>query len=86
MLDHLLLGVCSGKLFFHVTEPTAVQTFPGRSEEVYDMSLTRVVYIEATDFREDKPKGYYGFCPEQPIMLKCGVLHAALRLCISSGC
>ena len=37
------------------------------------MPLTRVVYIEAADFREDKPKGYYGFCPQQPIMLKCGL-------------
>ena len=46
------------------------QVFPGRTEETYDMPLTRVVYIEASDFKESKPPGYYGFCPQQPVMLK----------------
>ena len=48
------------------------------------MPLTRVVYIEATDFREDKPKGYYGFCPQQPIMLKCACQPLSYHICWST--
>jgi hypothetical protein len=46
------------------------QVFPGRSEESYPVALTRVVYIEATDFREVDAKGYYGLAPNKSCMLK----------------
>ena len=49
---------------------TTWQVFPGRTEETYDMPLTRIVYIDASDFKEAKTSGYYGFCPQQPVMLK----------------
>ena len=48
-----------------------LQVFPGRSEATYDVPLTRIVYIEASDFREADVKGYYGLAPGKTAMLKC---------------
>ena len=45
--------------------------FPGRSEESYTAPLTRVVYIEQDDFREEDARGYYGLAPGKSVLLKC---------------
>ena len=45
--------------------------FPGRSEESYAAPLTRVVYIEQDDFREEDVRGYYGLAPGKSVLLKC---------------
>ena len=50
------------------------QVFPGRSDEAYELPLTRTVYIEQADFREHKVKDYYGLTLDQPAMLKCELL------------
>lgn len=55
--------------------------FPGRTEETYELPLTRVVYIEQTDFREKKSKDYYGLALDQPAMLKWGALMHACVVC-----
>ena len=48
--------------------------FPGakssRSGEVYSVPLTRVVYLEETDFKEEDEKDYYGLAPNKSVMLK----------------
>ncbi|GAX82347.1 hypothetical protein CEUSTIGMA_g9776.t1 [Chlamydomonas eustigma] len=44
--------------------------FPGRSEDTYSIPLTRVVYVEETDFKEVDEKDYYGLAPGKTIMLK----------------
>lgn len=44
--------------------------FPGRSEETYAVPLTRIVYIESTDFKETDEKDYYGLAPGKSIMLR----------------
>ena len=58
-----------------------VQVFPGRkdSDETYGVPLTRVVYIEAGDFREADVKGYFGLAPNKQAMLKCGAPSAAAQ-------
>ena len=65
-----------------------LQVFPGRSEDTYELPLTRTVYIEQTDFRERKAKDYYGLALDQPAMLKCVSLtrrHLGLpRSCVQS--
>eukprot|EP00798_Chlamydomonas_sp_ICE-L_P030329 gene30329-35322_t len=43
---------------------------PGRSDATYKVPFTRVVYIEATDFKEADEKGYYGFAPNKQCMLR----------------
>ena len=48
------------------------QVFPGRSEDSYAAPLTRVVYIEHDDFREEDARGYYGLAPGKSVLLKCG--------------
>eukprot|EP01023_Acetabularia_acetabulum_P009293 TRINITY_DN14145_c0_g1_i6.p1 TRINITY_DN14145_c0_g1~~TRINITY_DN14145_c0_g1_i6.p1 ORF type:complete len:414 (+),score=50.65 TRINITY_DN14145_c0_g1_i6:40-1281(+) len=46
-------------------------TFPGwEKDSVYKVPLTKTVYIEQSDFREKKDKGFFGLCPEQSVMLK----------------
>jgi glutaminyl-tRNA synthetase len=46
--------------------------FPGKSDDDggYKLPLTRVVYIETTDFREEDEKGYYGLAPNKAVMLR----------------
>ncbi|KAG2447630.1 hypothetical protein HYH02_007548 [Chlamydomonas schloesseri] len=47
------------------------QTFPGREHsEAVKVPLTRVVYIEATDFRLKDEKDYYGLAPGKSVMLR----------------
>ncbi len=67
---------CPISLCLEVSKPdwiaaARLQVFPGRSEETYDVPLTRTVYIEASDFRESDVKGYYGLAPGKTAMLKC---------------
>jgi hypothetical protein len=46
-------------------------TLPGRPEsQAYDLPFSRVVYIEATDFRLQDSKDYYGLAPGKSAMLR----------------
>ncbi|KAF6264766.1 tRNA synthetases class I, catalytic domain-containing protein [Scenedesmus sp. NREL 46B-D3] len=46
-------------------------TLPGRPESSsYDLPFSRVVYIEATDFRLQDSKDYYGLAPGKSAMLR----------------
>ena len=49
---------------------TCCQVFPNRTEETYPISMTRIVYIEETDFRDHDSKDYYGLAPGKSILLK----------------
>ncbi|KAL6782008.1 TSQ1 [Auxenochlorella protothecoides x Auxenochlorella symbiontica] len=51
-------------------EEVEAQDFPGRGGGVYTVPFTRVVYIEATDFREQDSKDFYGLAPGKTIMLR----------------
>lgn len=51
-------------------EDVEAKHFPGRSEDRYTLPLTRVVYIESTDYKEQDEKGYYGLAPEKAVMLR----------------
>ncbi len=51
--------------------PVFSQVFPGRTEETYPVTLTRVVYVAAEDFREVDSKGYFALAPQKECMLKC---------------
>ncbi|GFR51525.1 hypothetical protein Agub_g13941 [Astrephomene gubernaculifera] len=52
-------------------EEVEARTFPGREgSEAYKVPLTRVVYIEATDFRLKDEKDYYGLAPGKSVMLR----------------
>ena len=51
-------------------ETRQAKRFPGKSDETYSMPLTRVVYIEETDFKEVDEKDYYGLAPGKSIMLR----------------
>eukprot|EP01024_Parvocaulis_polyphysoides_P045998 TRINITY_DN4316_c0_g1_i5.p2 TRINITY_DN4316_c0_g1~~TRINITY_DN4316_c0_g1_i5.p2 ORF type:complete len:237 (-),score=23.80 TRINITY_DN4316_c0_g1_i5:86-694(-) len=45
--------------------------FPGWTKDsTYKTPLTKIAYIEQSDFREKKEKGFFGLCPEQSVMLK----------------
>lgn len=46
--------------------------YPQRAgcEEAYDMPLTRVLYIEHSDFRRDDAKGYFGLAPGKKVLLR----------------
>lgn len=47
-----------------------LQLFPGK-DDTYSVPLTRVVYIEADDFREEDPgKKYYGLAPGKSVLLR----------------
>ena len=46
------------------------QFFPGRSNDGYLVPLTRIVYIESTDFRMDDARGYYGLAPGKSVLLR----------------
>lgn len=43
---------------------------PARSSETYDMPLTRVLYIESSDFRTEDAKGYFGLAPGKAVLLR----------------
>ncbi|WIA16884.1 hypothetical protein OEZ85_013812 [Tetradesmus obliquus] len=46
-------------------------TLPGRPEsQAYDLPFSRVVYIEASDFRLQDSKDYYGLAPGKSAMLR----------------
>jgi glutaminyl-tRNA synthetase len=48
------------------------------NNETYELPLTRTVYIEATDYRVEDAKGYYGLAPGKSVMLRyAGVATAA---------
>ena len=51
-------------------EHVDAKIFPGRSDDVYKVPFTKVVYIESTDFKEEDVKGYYGLAPNKTIMLR----------------
>lgn len=54
----------------HSSTVTAA-SMPGRPENVaYQVSFSRVVYIEATDFRIQDSKDYYGLAPGKSAMLR----------------
>ena len=49
-----------------------MQRFPQQKDntETYGVPFSRVVYIEATDFREVDSKDFYGLAPNKSIMLR----------------
>lgn len=51
-------------------EEVEAKHFPGRSDDTYRVPFTRTVYIEATDFREQDSKDYYGLAPGKSVMLR----------------
>lgn len=51
-------------------EEVDAKLFPGRSDETYKVPFTKVVYIEATDFKETDEKSYYGLAPGKSVMLR----------------
>ena len=51
-------------------ETFEAKVFPGRTEQTYPVPFTRVVYIEATDFKEQDEKDYYGLAPGKSVMLR----------------
>lgn len=51
-------------------EEVEAKRFPGRSDETYKLPFTRVVYMEATDFKEVDEKEYYGLAPNKSIMFR----------------
>ena len=44
--------------------------FPGRTDDVYDMPFSKIVYIEENDLKEQDEKGYFGFAPGKTVMLR----------------
>jgi hypothetical protein len=69
-------------------------TLPGRPESSsYGLPFSRVVYIEATDFRLQDSKDYYGLAPGKSAMLRyafaCAAVSSqltALHFCASLLC
>ncbi|GMH32257.1 hypothetical protein BSKO_00091 [Bryopsis sp. KO-2023] len=51
-------------------EEVSAKVFPGRTEETYKVPFTKVVYMEATDFKEIDEKNYYGLAPGKSVMLR----------------
>lgn len=66
------------------------KVFPGRSEETYDLPFGRIVFIEATDFKEEDAPGYYGLAPGKSVMLRYvlpslnRLFEASVQLCLSN--
>lgn len=57
------------------------KVFPGRSDDVYELPFSKIVFIEETDFREQDEKGYFGLAPGKTVMLRCvHVLVASLQM------
>ena len=44
--------------------------FPGRAADAYAVPFSAVVYIEASDFREQDEKSFYGLAPGKTVMLR----------------
>lgn len=53
----------------HIEQMQALH-FPGRADSAYTVPFTRVVYIDATDFRLQDSKDYYGLAPGKSAMLR----------------
>jgi len=53
-------------------EVVKAKVFPGRSDSTYDAPLTRVIYVEHSDFREKDSKNYFGLAPGKTVMLRYG--------------
>lgn len=50
-----------------------LQLLPGK-DDTYSVPFTRVVYIEADDFREEDPgKKYYGLAPGKSVLLRSAI-------------
>ena len=47
--------------------------FPGRGDAGYAVPFSKVVYIEATDFKVKDEKDYFGLAPGKAIMLRCAL-------------
>ena len=48
------------------------QVFPNKKSDgqTYDVHLTHEIWIEATDFREQDSKDFYGLAPGKTVMLR----------------
>lgn len=57
----------------------ASQVFPNdkTSTQRYNVHLTREVWIDAADFREQDAKGYFGLAPNKTVMLRYLTLQKA---------
>lgn len=51
-------------------EQVAAAVFPGRSPDTYPVPFSATVYIEATDFRLQDAKDFYGLAPGKSAMLR----------------
>lgn len=54
-------------------EDVHARVFPGRTEDTYHVPLTRVVYIERSDFfftADEPPKGWKGLAPGRTVALR----------------
>ena len=53
-------------------EYVSAAKWPNRrgAEEHYDLPLTRVLYIDRDDFRDQDSKGYYGLAPGKSVLLR----------------
>ncbi|KAL4852916.1 Glutamine--tRNA ligase [Chlorella vulgaris] len=51
-------------------EVVQASLFPGRTLETYGVPLTRVLYIERSDFRAQDVKGFRGLAPGKTVMLR----------------
>lgn len=49
-----------------------LQVFPNdkSNTETYETGLSKEIWIEATDFREQDAKNYYGLAPNKTVMLR----------------
>jgi glutaminyl-tRNA synthetase len=51
-------------------EQVRARSFPGRTDDTYEAPFSRVVYIEASDFRTEDARDYYGLAPGKTVMLR----------------
>jgi glutaminyl-tRNA synthetase len=51
-------------------EMVEAKDFPGRSDVGYAVPFSKVLYIEATDYRDTDSKDYYGLAPGKSVMLR----------------
>ncbi|KAL6761426.1 tRNA synthetases class I, catalytic domain-containing protein [Haematococcus lacustris] len=51
-------------------EEVDAKLFPGRTDDIYKVPFTRVVFMEETDFRLQDNKDFYGLAPGKSIMLR----------------
>ena len=54
-----------------------LQVFPNdkANKETYDVHLTKEVWIEASDFRIQDAKNYFGLAPDKTVMLRCDSIY-----------